>query len=1098
MFEIKGSVSVSTIEPHIHKHKESNQINEFYTLIFNNSIDIIYLIEVTDDARFIHLDINTAYTKATGLPREAIVGRFVEEIDNEAFRNILIDKYAYCLNVGEKTDYIGEYDFPSGHKFFHSTLSPIRDEFGRIHRIVGIARDITEQKREEEKLKKTKAKLSALIATIPDLLWVKDTKGKYLTCNSHFERFFGAPASEIIGKTDYDFITTEEADLCIQTDKLAIEAGTICITQETITYQEDGKTGILEIRKLPVYSDTEFMGVLGIGRDITERLRDEERLRQSEEAYRKLAENYPDVIIRYDRECRRTYVNSSLIKISGYSEEELLGKQPIEYASLIAPQYFMAELKKVMDTEVPSEHEVAVYRPNGEIGWYMASFVPEFDGGSVCGVLCVAHDITHAKRYELILQKSADLEKTLSRMVANLPGFVYTSYMTPEGNSGFRYASSGITTLFGLLPESVTKDLSPLYAVIHADDIALLKKAIEFSAFNMSPLEIVFRVKIYEKEKRWIEARAFPQIEADGSGIILWHGVMLDVTERMQLAAKLNKKEARLNEAQQIAKLGSWELKFSDQTLIWSDEIYRIFEITPTEQPPSYDEFINAVHPEDRGVVDTAFTESLANKTPYEIIHRIRMKDGRIKYVHEKGKTYYDSQGYPLRTIGTVQDITKQKSIEKKIEFMAHHDALTGLPNRILAQERTEQIMANAKRTGSKAALLFIDLDGFKTINDSLGHSVGDTILKNVTSRLIECIRKSDILSRQGGDEFLLVVSDIDTLEDIRTLADKLLIEMEKPFMLGNQSLCLSGSIGISIYPEHGETFETLLQCSDTAMYRAKETGKNSYCFYTQQMNHNLIGLFKMQNDLRSALENNEFVLHYQPQIDLASNRITGAEALIRWEHPHLGMIPPMNFIPIAESSGLIVSIGQWVIEEACRQIALWHAKGIAITVAVNISSVQFKRGNLESVVENALREYKIDPQCLELELTESIIMHDTDNTLQSVRNLKALGVQLSIDDFGTGYSSLAYLKRFAVDKLKIDQSFVRDILQDQEDAIIVRTIVQMAKSLNLKTIAEGVENHEVLALIEGYGCDEVQGYHFAKPMRAVEFETYFNGRLEE
>ncbi len=388
--------------------------------------------------------------------------------------------------------------------------------------------------------------------------------------------------------------------------------------------------------------------------------------------------------------------------------------------------------------------------------------------------------------------------------------------------------------------------------------------------------------------------------------------------------------------------------------------------------------------------------------------------------------------GNPLRSVGTIQDITERKSVEKKIEHMAHHDPLTGLPNRILAKARAEQIIATAKRSNTKAAFLFIDLDGFKSINDILGHSAGDAMLKTISFRLKECVRESDIISRQGGDEFLVVLSDIKENKFIASTAEKILTELEKPFDLSGNTFSLSGSIGVALYPDHGNTFETLLQSADTAMYKAKEKGKNGYHFYTHQMTHNMIGQFKIQNDLKSALNNNQFVLYYQPQIELISNRIIGVEALIRWRHPQLGMIPPMNFIPVAETTGLIVPIGQWVIEEACRQAALWHKEGKEITVAVNISAMQFKRGNLEEVVKNALLSSQIDPKWLELELTESIIMHDADNTLQAVRNLKALGVQLSLDDFGTGYSSLAYLKRFAVDKLKIDQSFIRDILQDR------------------------------------------------------------------
>jgi diguanylate cyclase (GGDEF)-like protein len=442
------------------------------------------------------------------------------------------------------------------------------------------------------------------------------------------------------------------------------------------------------------------------------------------------------------------------------------------------------------------------------------------------------------------------------------------------------------------------------------------------------------------------------------------------------------------------------------------------------------------------------------------------------------------------------KDVTEQKNIEKRIEFMAHHDILTELPNRLLAKDRAIQALSRANRMQKKVGFLFIDLDNFKTINDSLGHSVGDELLKIVASRLQKCIRASDTISRQGGDEFIIILPDLNSTDEIFPIANKLIVEFKKIFDINNQTLSTTASIGVAVYPEHGDTFEQLLQNADAAMYKAKENGRNTYCVFTQQMKHNMLGIFKMQNDLNEAIEKKEFILHYQPQIDLTHNTIVGVEALIRWKHPLLGMIPPLNFISIAESSGIIVQIGEWVLQEACKQAAIWNKEGKNIVVAVNISAVQFKRGNLVEVVKNALKISGLNPQYLELELTESILISDTESVLNTVKIIKEMGVLLSIDDFGTGYSSLAYLKRFAVDKLKIDQSFVRDIVQDKDDATIVKTIIAMAKSFNLKAIAEGVENEAVLSALHEFGCDEVQGYYFAKPMIAHEFENYYEKRI--
>jgi diguanylate cyclase (GGDEF)-like protein len=432
------------------------------------------------------------------------------------------------------------------------------------------------------------------------------------------------------------------------------------------------------------------------------------------------------------------------------------------------------------------------------------------------------------------------------------------------------------------------------------------------------------------------------------------------------------------------------------------------------------------------------------------------------------------------------------REARQRIEMLAHHDPLTGLPNRLLLRDRVEQAKAQASRTQSRLALMFLDLDRFKTINDSLGHPVGDSLLNEVVGRLKSCVRESDTISRQGGDEFIILLNDIRDSDAVARVADKIHQRMAEPLMLENHLLSTSFSIGVALYPDDGEDFDILLQKADTAMYHAKEAGRNGHRFFTEEMNQKVVEHLKLETQLRRALENKEFVLHYQPQLDLHEGGIVGAEALIRWNSPESGLVSPGKFIPVAEDSGLIAPIGAWVLNEACRQAKAWQDAGLQpFVVAVNLSAVQFRRMDLVNTVINALVLSDLDSQWLELELTESILIQDAETTLDAVRRLKALGVKLSVDDFGTGYSSLTYLKRFAVDKLKIDQSFVRDLLNDPDDAAIVRAIVQMAHSLKLKTIAEGVESQELATLLRVFHCDEIQGYCFAPPLPAAELEAF-------
>jgi len=439
-----------------------------------------------------------------------------------------------------------------------------------------------------------------------------------------------------------------------------------------------------------------------------------------------------------------------------------------------------------------------------------------------------------------------------------------------------------------------------------------------------------------------------------------------------------------------------------------------------------------------------------------------------------------------------IRDMTERRASEERIEYLAHHDALTGLPNRLVVQSRFEQATADAARAGSKVAVLLLDLDNFKTVNDSLGHQAGDSLLKAVANRLRDCASETDTISRQGGDEFLAVFAQLDDGEAVGSAIERLVQCFHAPCAADGHEIPVSFSLGISLYPDDGKDFGTLLQKADIAMYQAKAAGRNTYRFFDEAMNVASAENLQMRNGLRLALDRGEFVLHYQPQIELATGRVAGAEALLRWRHPELGLVPPGRFIPVAEESGLIVPIGDWVLHEVCRQAVAWRDAGLLLdSIAVNLSAVQFGRGNVESVVRNALSASGLAPSCLELELTESILIQNVESVLTTVKRLKLLGVKLSIDDFGTGYSSLSYLKRFAFDKLKIDQSFIRDLTTDAENAAIVRAILQMAHGLGLKTIAEGVETQPALERLLALRCDEAQGYLIARPMPADQLAAY-------
>ncbi len=439
-----------------------------------------------------------------------------------------------------------------------------------------------------------------------------------------------------------------------------------------------------------------------------------------------------------------------------------------------------------------------------------------------------------------------------------------------------------------------------------------------------------------------------------------------------------------------------------------------------------------------------------------------------------------------------VRDITDRKASESQIQKLAHFDALTSLPNRILLQDHFKYALSLVKRNNDKLAVIFLDLDHFKDINDTLGHSIGDLLLIEVAKRLQSTLREEDTLSRLGGDEFILILPGTDS-RGAANVSQKLLSIMAKPYHIDSFELTVTGSVGVALYPNDGTDFEVLSQKADTAMYRAKQEGRNSYRFFTAEMQASSSRNLQLVNALRNALERNQLSLHYQPQVSLSQNCVIGTEALLRWHHPELGAISPAEFIPIAEDSGLIISIGEWVLRQAVKQAKLWMEEGHdPLIMAVNISAIQFRHPDLPNLVTQILKDIGLAPEYLELELTEGVAMYDPQAAIEMMNKLHDLGIRVSIDDFGTGYSSLSYLKKFKVYKLKIDQSFVRDISTDPEDKAIVSAIISMSKSLGLQTIAEGVETVEQLTYLRAQGCDEVQGYYYSKPMPAEQAEQYF------
>lgn len=493
------------------------------------------------------------------------------------------------------------------------------------------------------------------------------------------------------------------------------------------------------------------------------------------------------------------------------------------------------------------------------------------------------------------------------------------------------------------------------------------------------------------------------------------------------------------------------------------------------------------VHPDDRLRVTQWLARVLAHK-PLTLKYRIVRPDGEIRWLEDRARTARDAEGRALRLDGVATDISERKASDERIEYLANYDALTDLPNRNLLMNRLQQSLIRARRAHAKLGVLFLDIDRFKTINDSFGHPFGDSLLKEFARRLKLTVRDGDTVARLGGDEFVIILADIREPENAARLALRVLQAFALPVFADGRELHITTSIGVSVYPDDGDEPDLLLKHADVAMFRAKkEKGGNCFHCYTLEMGEKALEKVKLEHALHQALENNEFVLHYQPQLDLKTGRVISLEALIRWNHPEMGAIPPGRFIQLAEETGLIVSIGEWVLRTACAQVSAWRKEGFDLNIAVNVSGRQLEQKNMPLMVRSILASTGLDPSCLELELTESMLMNDSEGTILILNQLKAIGIKMSIDDFGTGFSSLSYLTRFPIDIIKIDQSFIADLDKKSEAASIVLTVIALAKALALHTVAEGVETIEQLDFLHANACDAMQGYFFSRPLPDIE-----------
>jgi diguanylate cyclase (GGDEF)-like protein/PAS domain S-box-containing protein len=685
----------------------------------------------------------------------------------------------------------------------------------------------------------------------------------------------------------------------------------------------------------------------------------------------------------------------------------------------------------------------------------------------------------------------------LDVLIDNIDGLVYCTLYDDHWTMIF--ASVGCKELTGYAPSDLMfNNIVSYEEITFEDDRQMVRDKISQVVKTGSRFEIEYRIKRANGEIIWVSERGNPIYNERGE-IRAIEGIIQNITTRRQIEQSLRDAESRYRSIFENAIEGIFQSSPSGHYLMVNPSMARMYGYNSPQELMSVLNNINEqlyVNPERRKEF-VVVMEAHKNVQNFESL--AYKKDGSTICISENARAVYDETGCLLYYEGTVEDITARKNYETQLEYQATHDTLTGLPNRCMLHDRLTQCINFADRYHNKMAVAFLDLDQFKLINDSMGHEVGDHLLLIMSQRLTACVREVDTVVRLGGDEFVILISNIDNLNNITVTMKRILSSVAEPCVINGLDYLVTCSIGISIYPDDGCDPSMLLKNADTAMYKAKKAGRNNYQVYTQQLNEALAERVKLEFRLRQAIENNELLVYYQPKVDFTTGLICGAEALLRWQPPGEDMIAPINFIQIAEETGLIDKIGEWVLTQACKKAkALKEKIGAPLPIAVNVSPRQFKQPQLAQTIRNILEATQLDPECLEIEITESTLIDDASKFIDTLHILKTIGVKLAIDDFGTGYSNLAYLKDFPVDRLKIDKIFVNCLENDPNNMAILQAIIVLGHSLDKIVVAEGVETETQYDFLASIGCDELQGYYFSHPLPESEFETLILNQFQQ
>ncbi|MFJ2363510.1 EAL domain-containing protein [Pseudomonas sp. NPDC087697] len=901
-----------------------------------------------------------------------------------------------------------------------------------------------------------------------------DARLRFIEANPAMERLLGLPRSELLGQCLDERLPEAIASRITTGSQACIATGTL-LNDEYELELPIGRRYCLH-SLIPLRdADGRTANFLHIVRDITESKLRAEQLLSDKLAFRTLAEHTPDTIARYDRDLLRTYANPAFARMIGLSATDVLGKKPSHVSSTPEILAYEATLLEVVRSGHPDEHELAWQGADGRQLISHIRIVPERAAdGEVISVLAAGRDITELRRAEQALRIR---EQEFRTLVENSPDVIVR--YDREGRRV--YINPAFEQLYGIPACDVIGT-----PITHGSPLPQELT----SRYHKGILDVMQSAQPVAVEATWTKAngeqvvqhvRAVPEFDS--------HGQVASVLTIARDISALKTTERRLEQAESLARLGHWQMDYRRGTLRLSAELCRLAD-KPRGWAPGLEEVRALLVSEDHVRIIETIKLAIVNRTE-ELQLDYRIETGQSKLnLYSHLCIEYAEDGTPLQLFGTAQDISEIKAYQQQLHTMAFYDSLTELPNRELFKERLQQAITQASRYDRQVAVAILDLDNFKVINDTLGHSAGDDLLQETARRLQRSVRDSDTVARLGGDEFALIMPQAAGV-CLTTLAGKLLQAISGIYPIQGRELFISGSIGIACYPGDAGTISELLQYADSAMYHAKEQGRNNVQVYSPQLIQTTTERMALAASLRDAQHNGELEVHYQPQIDLASGRLIGAEALLRWNHPRHGQVPPDTFIPIAEETGLIVGIGEWVLRKACQVAVAWNRgdRHPALKIAVNLSPRQFRMNDLPKAIRAILQDTGCEPRWLTLEITEGLLLDNNIAVREILERLFDMGLTIAIDDFGTGYSALGYLSRFPVEILKIDRSFIRGIDHHRESVELVKAIISMAHALGMTLVAEGVEESSQQAFLQRSGCHSAQGYLYGKAMPQEDFE---------